>query len=269
LTEARHPGSFPRAPRVAPAPRHLCFLSARTRWSEYTLNLSVVFSAFSSASQRLRGGRPLATFALLSLLPVHAEVIDRIAASVDNLVITQSEIALQVRVAAFQEGSKPDLSLARKRQTLDALIDQKLIQRDLQSSRYPTPDPAELDPAIEQFKQEHYKTEAEYQQALASYGITDQDFRNLLLWEKTLSAFIDVRFASTSQVTDQQISDYFEKTVKPVAEAAHPGQQVRLEDFHDQIEKQIAAERADAQMDAWLKGARRRAQIVVHEEALK
>jgi hypothetical protein len=196
-------------------------------------------------------------------------VIDRIAASVDTRVITQSEVDLQIRVAAFQDGVKPDLSPAHKRQTLESLIDQKLIQRDLEYSRYPLPDAAELNPVLDQFKRQHYPTDAAYQQALASYGITDQVFRDFLLWERTLSAYVDVRFGSTSQITAGQVSDYFDKTVKPAAQAAHPGQEVRLEDYRDQIEKQLAAERADAQMDAWLKGARRRAQIVVHEEALK
>jgi hypothetical protein len=206
---------------------------------------------------------------VLTLLPAHSEVVDRIAASVDDRVITQSEVDLQIRVAAFQDGSKPDLSPAHKREALQAMVDQKLIQRDLENSRYPTPDAAELNPVIEQFKLEHFPTDAEYQQALATYGITDQDFRDLLLWEKTLSAFIDVRFASTSQISDQQIADYFEKTVKPAAEAAHPGQAVKVEDFHDQIERKLSADRANAQMENWLAGARRRAQIVIHEEALK
>jgi len=205
---------------------------------------------------------------ILFALCMRAEVVDRIAASVDNQVITKSEVELQIRVTAFQEGVKPNLSAAHKRATLQSMIDQKLIQRDVENSRYPTPDPAELNPVIEQFKREHYGEEGAYQQALASYGITDQDFRALLLWEKTLSSFIDVRFASTSQVTDQQISEYFDSTVKPAAELAHPGQPVRLEDYRDEIEKKLAADRANAQMETWLKGARRRAQIVVHEEAL-
>jgi hypothetical protein len=204
---------------------------------------------------------------LAAVLP--AEVIDRIAASVDSRVITQSEIERQIRVAAFQDGIKPDLSPAHKRETIQAMIDQKLIQRDLENSRYPLPEASELNPAIEQFKREHYPTDAAYQQALASYGITDQDFRELLLWEKTLSTFIDVRFASTSQISGEQVAEYFEKTVKPLAQSAHPGQQVRIEDYTDQIEKQLSAERADVQMEDWLKGARRRTQIVIHEEALK
>ncbi len=211
----------------------------------------------------------LSMILLLGSLVLSAEVVDRIAASVDSQIITKSDIELQIRVAALQDGVKPDLSPAHKRETLDAMIDQKLIQRDLQNSRYPLPDPAELNPVIDQFKREHYPEPGQYEQALASYGITDEDLRALLLWEKTLTSFIDVRFASTSQITEQQIADYFESTVKPAAELAHPGQQVRLEDYHEQIEKKLAADRANALMETWLKGARRRAQIVVHEEALQ
>jgi hypothetical protein len=206
---------------------------------------------------------------LFFAVSMSAEVVDRIAASVDNHVIAKSDIELQIRVAAFQGGDKPDLSPKHKREVLESMIDQKLIQRDLENSRYPLPDPAELDPAIEQFKSEHYPDPGAYEKALASYGITDADLRGLLLWERTLNSFIDVRFTSTTQVTDQQISEYFESTVKPAAELAHPGQQVRLEDYHDQIEKKLSADRANAQMETWLNGARRRAQIVVHEEALQ
>src|SRR5437763_5730307 len=153
-----------------------------------------------------------------------AEIIDRIAASVGTRVITQSEVERQIRVAAFQDGAKPDLSPEHKQATLQSMIDQKLIQLDLENSHYPLPDPEELTPAVEQFKKEHFSSEAQYQERLAEAGITDEDFRDLLLWQRTLLSFIEVRFASGVQITDQEISDYFDKTVKPAAEAAHPGQ---------------------------------------------
>jgi hypothetical protein len=214
-----------------------------------------------------------AAISIAAILPavvcLRAEIVDRIAASVDSRVITRSEVELQIRVAAFQDGAKPDLSPKHKRETLETMIDQKLIQRDLQNSRYPLPDPAELIPLVDQFKREHYPGDGQYAKALAEYGISDKDFRDLLLWEKTLVAFIEVRFASTAQLTTQEITDYFEKTVKPAAEAAHPGQQVRLEDYRSQIEEKLAGDRANMQMEAWLGGARRRAQIVIHEEALQ
>jgi hypothetical protein len=206
---------------------------------------------------------------LLLLSPLHAEIIDRIAASVDTRVITRSEVEREIRVAAFQDGVKPDLGAQHKQATLQSMIDQKLIQRDLDNSRYPLPDPAELAPVVEQFKKEHFSSEADYQRSLAEYGITDQDFKDLLLWQRTLLSFIELRFESGVQVTEQEISDYFEKVVKPAALAAHPGAPVQIDDYRAQIEKKLAGERADKQLETWLQGARRRAQIVVHEEALR
>ena len=202
-------------------------------------------------------------------LPLHTEIIDRIAASVDRRVITQSEVDRQIRVTAFQDGIKPDLGANHKQAVLQTMIDQKLILRDLEDSHYPLPDPAELNPAIAEFKKDHFPSEAEYLRVLSQYGITDQDFRDLLLWQRTLLSFIEMRFAPTEPLTDREISDYFEKSVKPAAQAAHPGQPVTLDEYRDQIEKKLEAERSDRQLDAWLSGVRRRAQIVVHQGALQ
>jgi hypothetical protein len=202
---------------------------------------------------------------MATLQPV---IIDRIAASVDNRVITQSEVDRQIRVTAFQDGIPPDLSTKHKQAVIETLIDQKLILRDLENSRYPLPDPTELNPAIAEFKKEHFPSEAAYQQTLAKYGISDQDFRDLLLWQRTLLSFIEMRFTG-EQVSDPEIRDYFAKSVKPAAEAAHPGQPVTIEEYRAQIEQKLEGERTDRQLDAWLKSTRRRAQIVIHKEALR
>ena len=58
------------------------------------------------------------------------------------------------------------------------------------------------------------------------------------------------------QLGNQEVEDYFNKTVKPAAEAAHPGQVVTLEDYRDQIERKLTGQRADQQMDAWLREVR-------------
>ena len=149
------------------------------------------------------------------------------------------------------------------------MIEQKLIQNELENSRYPLPDPAELTPAIEQFKKEHFKNDQQYRMALVECGITEQDFKEVLLWQRTLLLFVQVRFESGVQIIAQDIQDYFDKTVKPAAEAAHPGQPVLLEDYRDQIERTLTGQRADQQMDIWLKEARKRTTIVFHDEVLR
>jgi len=108
---------------------------------------------------------------LLALaVAVRAEIIDRVAVSVGNRVITTSDLDRQLRVAAFQDGVKPDFSPAAR---------------------------------------------------------------------------------------------------SAAAEAAHPGVPVGLDDFRRQIEQTLTGQRADKQMDTWLKEARKRAEIVYHEEVFR
>jgi parvulin-like peptidyl-prolyl isomerase len=207
--------------------------------------------------------------AMVLALAAPGEIIDRIVASVGNRVITSSDLDRELRVAAFQDGVKPDLSPARKRAAVEAMIEQKLIRMELANSRYPLPDPAELAPAIEQFKKEHFKDDQQYRAALDAAGIREDDFRELLLWQRTLLLFVQVRFETGVQLGPQEVEEYFAKTVKPAAEAAHPGQPVSVEDYHDQIARTLTGRRADQQMDIWLRDVRKRTNVVLHEEALQ
>jgi len=227
------------------------------------------FGAATFRAPTVREGLLKVFIPLLLTAAGSADIIDRIAASVGNRVITRTDVEREIRVAAFQDGVKPDLQPERKQAVLQAMIEQKLIERELENSRYPLPDAPELAPVIEQFKKQHFKDDADYQRALAEYGITQQDFTSELLWQRTLLLFIQVRFESGVQLTDQEIADYFEKTVRPAAEAAHPGQPVTLEDYRSQIVTKLEGERANRQLDVWLAEAKRRTEITIHPEALQ
>jgi hypothetical protein len=198
-----------------------------------------------------------------------AEVIDRIAVSVGNSVITTGDIDREVRVTAFQSGVKPDFSLANRRTTAERLVEQKLIRREMEQSHYPLPDPAEADPLVEQLWMSRYKNEGDFQQALMEYGITKQDLSNEVLWQLTLLRFIEVRFRPGIRVSDEEIEQYFEQKVKPTIAAAHPGQPIALEDYRSQIADTLAGPRTDRQVDSWLADARKRTEIVFHAEAFR
>jgi len=207
--------------------------------------------------------------AAVALIAARAEIIDRIAASVGNRVITTSDLDREIRVSALLNGVAPDLSPTAKHDTLERLIEQKLVRNELESARYPSPTPAEVEPELAQFKKKFFKDDAAYQQALTAAGITEKDVRDELLWQRSLLLFIEVRFRPGVQVTDQEIQDYFDQTVAPAARLAHPGQPVKLEDYRDQIEEKLIGQKVDAEMDRWMAAARKRNQIVYHPEALR
>jgi hypothetical protein len=181
-----------------------------------------------------------------------------------------SSIASPFRWAtASLNGLKPDFSTAGKRATLDRLVEQKLIRNELESARYPVPAASEVEPELAAFQKKFFKDEAAFQQALAAAGITAQDVRDELLWQRTLLLFIDVRFRPGVQVADQEIQDYFDKTVAPAARLAHPGEPVKLEDYRDSIEETLIGKKVDQAMDVWMQAARKRTAIVYHQEAVQ
>ena len=198
-----------------------------------------------------------------------AEVIDRIAVSVANSAITVSDVEREVRITAFLNGVPPDLSPTTRRATADRMVEQRLIRRELELSRYPAPEPSAVDSELADFRQEHFKTDAEFRRALTDAGVTEQEVRDELLWQLMLLRFVEVRFRPGVQVSDEEIQDYFEKTVRPAAQAAHPSAPVTLEDYRDDIEETLAGQRADKELDNWLKEARQRTEIVYHEEAFQ
>lgn len=222
-------------------------------------------SCLQQSCRRLCSG---ATVLLLaSVLP--AEIVDRIAVSVGNRVITASDLDRQVRVSAFLNGAKPDLSATAKRAMAERMVEQTLIRRELETSRYPVPEIEAVEPAYQAFRDQHYPDAAQYARALAEAGLTEQDLKDELLWARAFTLFLDMRFRPGIQVTDEEIQQYFDKVVAPLARQAHPDQPVNLDDYRHDIELKLAGERADQEMDKWLAEERRRTEVVFQEEVFK
>ena len=218
----------------------------------------------------MRKGFTVPVLCVISALAgARAEIIDRVAVSVGNSAVAASELEREIRLTAFLNGVKPDFSAKGKRATADRMVEQKLIERELELSRYPAPEPAAVDSELNDFRKMHFQSEAQFQQALTAAGVTEKEVREELTWQLELLRFVEVRFQPTVQVSEQDIQDYFEKTVKPAAQAAKPGDPIRLEDYRDEIEDTLTGQRADQELDKWLKETRQRTEILYHDEVFQ
>ena len=202
--------------------------------------------------------RRLLLIAAVALM-ARGEIIDRLAVSVGNAAITASEIELQIRVAAFLNRETPVFTPEARRKAADRLIEQRLIEREMQLIRYPAPSEGDIDGLLNDIK----KQRPDFAAALAAAGITETDLRNQLRKQLMLLRFIDVRFKPGVQVTEEEIRDYFEKYVQP----SNPAGQI--DDYWEVIEEKLVDERADKEVDQWLKEARARADIQYHEEVFQ
>ncbi len=198
------------------------------------------------------------------------EVIDRIAVSVGYQAITESEIELAIRITSFINGDKPDLSPQSRRKAAERLADQMLIRNEMKLSRYPMPPRDEARPEIEELARNRFgNNRAAFEKALQDYKITRDDLLDYFWWQSTFLRFVDVRFRPGVQVTDEEMRDYFEHHILPLAKKANPGQPVTFEEYRDRIEQTLVGQRVDQEIERWLERARRRTQIVFREEAFK
>jgi hypothetical protein len=214
----------------------------------------------------------LARLVFLSTLlmsSTRAEVIDRIAVALDNQIITESEVAREIRLSALLNGDPLDFSAEARKKAADRLMEQKLIRREIELGRYPEPSKDEVAAMLKQIQTQRFPVSEDYRQALEKYGVSEEDLNAHLLWQLTLLRFIDARFRPGVQVSDEDIRAYFDSEQAKGEQTASAGKQPRFEDLRDQIRETLTNQRVDQLLNDWLAAARKRAHIVFHQEAFQ
>ena len=141
------------------------------------------------------------------------------------------------------------------------MVEHKLLEGEIETARSAAPEAAAIDTALADFRKRYFPSAPEYARALAAAGLSEQDLRDELLRQRALNAFIEARFHPAVQVTDQQIQDYYRQNLA--------GEGMELAQARAGIEQVLTAQGADREVDAWLREARRRTEIVYHEEAFQ
>jgi hypothetical protein len=202
-----------------------------------------------------------------AMRPLPGDIIDRIAITVANQVITESQIDEEIRLTAFLNREKLDFGTAARKDAAGRLIEQALVKREMDLSHYPLPEASDAGGALQGIKST-YADLAAYQAALDSYGITEADLTRRLLWQFTLLRFIDYRFRPGIQIPSadvqtyyrQQVSNWEQKGIQPIPS---------LEESRDQIEEILTQKRIDQALDQWMADTRKQVPITYHDPSLK
>ncbi len=201
------------------------------------------------------------------LVAGHAEVIDRIAVSVGNQVITTDQIDDELRVTAFLNHTEPDLTPDARKRAAERLIEQTLIKREMDFSHYPLPSLVDADPMVES-TEAAYPSHDTFVAALQRYGINVDDLRQHLWWQLTLLKFIDDRFRPAVQVSSAEIRQHYREQVERwKADGLQPIP--TFEQSREAMEKAVTEERVDLAVDRWLGDARTRVDIRFRDGVFK
>jgi hypothetical protein len=205
---------------------------------------------------------------LLAVPFLGADIIDQVAATVDNQVITYSRILEEIRVTAFLNGEKPDFGPVNRRRTADRLIEQALVQREMNLTRYQQPGLSEIQDQLKQVKSRFGNEEA-FRSALAASGITEAQLEAALIQQAALLRFIDLRFRPEVQVQESDVMRYCENVYLPELRKKGTTPEPSLDEVRPKCEEDFTAQVVDRRVDTWLKESRERSRIAYDEDAFR
>jgi hypothetical protein len=226
---------------------------------------------FPSRDREGVGAAALLFLTLLLPIPAPAVIVDRLAIAVGDKIITESEIDLRIRLTAFQNQEKPELSLSARQLAARELIDQKLVEHEMDVGHYPRLDETGRSALLVEYQKTNYKSDAvALARALAAYQLTPEDLRDDLGRQSDLLTFLNLRFRPAVQVTDQDVQKYFADNIqKGAGKALQEAQTGALNEMRAQIEQKLTTERADKELDLWLQDQHKRTRIEYLEKDLE
>jgi len=178
-------------------------------------------------------------------LPALQEIVDRIAARVENDIVLLSDIRLLSRYQQFLDGkSETDA------QILDRLIDQWIVRTEADVSRFPHPSDGEIDRGVERLRKSFASAE-QCEERRKQSGLSDSEVRGIVASQLYLSNYLDSRFRPGVQIDPKTIDDFYQKSVVPRAKAR--GQEPPpLDTARDFIQEALVQRGINDQADQWL-----------------
>lgn len=189
-------------------------------------------------------------------------VVDRIAATVNDVAIPESELRKAMVVSALspQPGEEREAFRAR---VLDALIDQHLQYEDARRFGPPPPDAAETSEALRQLREklagEGKDPEAEFARA----GLTPEEVRASVERQLLIQRYLKERFTPIAFADEERAREDYEKRYVPERQKA--GLEVLpFESVSEEMRRRSQARVFEEEVEKWMKDLRRRARVAIY-----
>jgi hypothetical protein len=197
-----------------------------------------------------------------------AEIVDRIAVTVGNVVITELDVRRQHAAVALLNLEPARFTGPPLRETAVRMADQVLILNEMKLSRYSMPGPAEAEKSMARVIEEDFRGRPAFEAALKEYGLREADIRDLLLKQLAVVRFIELRFAPGVQFSEQDVREYYEKEFVPaLRKKSQPVP--AFPEVREQITRILMVERAGRALDEWLAEARKAGEIEIRENVFQ
>ncbi len=190
-------------------------------------------------------------------------VVDRIVVIVNRHAILQSEWEESVRFEALMNGRPlKEITPEERKQALERLIDQELIEEQKLASNYVPATAAEVAARIHELRESvpGWRTDAGWNAALASYGLSGQDVMERTQVQLNLLRYIDLRFRPEIHVDHKAVENYYVEQLVPELHRSGAAL-VPLQQAAPKIEQLLVEQRLTDIQNHWVSVLRSQARI--------
>jgi peptidyl-prolyl cis-trans isomerase SurA len=187
--------------------------------------------------------------------------LDRVIAVVNGDVILESDVDEERR---FEEIQPYRAAAENTREKLiERLVDRALILQQAAMEPEGKVSDSDLDTQIATLRRDvpackeyHCETDEGWAKYLADHGFTVDEFRAMWLQRMQLLKFIQVRFRSGITISDDEIKQYYEKTMLPEYARRNVKNPPPLDRIKRRIEEVLLQQQVSALLEDWLKSLR-------------
>ncbi len=207
--------------------------------------------------------RALAGIFLSAALPLAgADVVDRIAATVDDVAIPESEVRKAMVVSALRPGPGESREAYRAR-ILDALIDQHLEYEDAERFGPAPPDAAEIAAAMRKLSDRLRSEGKDPETEFARAGLTREEVRSSIERQLLIQRYLRERFTPVALADEARAREEYENVYAPERRAAGlpvPPFETVLEEMRRRAQERTFEE----EVEKWGRELRRKARVAIY-----
>ncbi|MFB3905513.1 MAG: SurA N-terminal domain-containing protein [Acidobacteriota bacterium] len=188
------------------------------------------------------------------------EIVDQIAAVVDEEVITFSDLQWLIDFRGFDVPDDPQQRRDFYLSILDQVIEQKLIAMEAEQTPIISITNEDVEAQITAYKK-RFPSEEQFREKLTEMQMSSYEFRQLIRRQLAVNEFIEKRFKPFIIVLPNEIEEYYRQEFLPKLKELN--QPIPSLDVVEESIRQILTEqRTNEELERWLRTARRRARVI-------
>lgn len=191
-----------------------------------------------------------------------AAVVDRIAATIDDVAIPESALRRAIATSALTPGAGEPADAFRLR-VLEAMIDQHLQYDDAVRFGPAPPDPADVTAAVQRLRDRLKAAGRDPDKEFAAAGLKTEELRSVIERQLIVQRHLAERFRPLSISDSERAREEYDKHYVPEARAA--GKEPPPFEAVAEVMRVRSQQRVfDEEVEKWMRELRARARIVIY-----